>query len=232
VSIADTVTEAPPTFKEWLAAFDTGDDAVHEFYELIGLLAPAPSDYAFKEYVKLIPDKKLDLFLRAEAAWKTEMAAHSATRKSLGLETVTPEQHLARTVFNCLYRDRTGEMCGREVVPGVDRCVKHGGALVDPEVRRNILLSAYATIVEGSQKAVDALLDVVENGRSEMARVQAAKELLDRAGLTADTTINVRISAEIDAGSILRERLESMATKIEIIETHESSDQKALSVGS
>lgn len=227
MSIADTVTEAPPTFKEWLAGLGTD-----EYEELIVLLDPAPSTYVFKDYVKLIPDKKLDLFLRAEAAWKTEMAAHSATRKSLGLETVTPEQHLARTVFNCLYRDRTGMMCGREVVPGVDRCVKHGGALVEPEVRRNILLSAYANIVEGSQKAVDALLDVVENGRSEMARVQAAKELLDRAGLTADTTINVKISAEIDAGSILRERLESMATKIEIVEGHEASDQKALTVGS
>jgi len=109
-------------------------------------------------------------------------------------------------------------MCGREVVPGVDRCTKHGGALIDPEVRRNILLGAYANIVEGSQKAVDALLDVAENGRSEMARVQAAKELLDRAGLTADVNVNVRISAEVDAGAILRERLETMSTKIETVE--------------
>jgi hypothetical protein len=232
VSIADKVTESPPTFKEWLAALDDHD---HEFGELVELIVPAPDEYKFKEYVKLIPDKKLDLFLRAEAAWKTEMAAHTATRKSLGLDTVTPEQHLARTVFNCLYRDRDGTMCAREVVPGVDRCVKHGGALVEPEVRRNILLSAYANIVEGSQKAVDALLEVAEHGRSEMARVQAAKELLDRAGLTADTTINVKISAEVDAGSILRERLESMATRIEVIEGHEvnvTTEQKAITVGS
>jgi len=211
MTAVDTALREPLTFKKWV-------EGQGEYEPIIKLIEDAPDKYDFKTYVALIPDEHLDLYLRAEAEWKTDAAAHKSTKHALGLDKPSPEAAIIKLQPNCVFRFRSGRMCGREVVPGVDRCTKHGGALIDPEVRRNILLSAYANIVEGSQKAVDALLDVAENGRSEMARVQAAKELLDRAGLTADVNVNVRISAEVDAGAILRERLETMSTKIETVE--------------
>lgn len=212
-SIKDETLRPPLSFKDWLEEFVGDDEPTHEFGMLIEMLAPAPEKYDFKSYVTLIPEKHLDLYIRAESAWKIDLAAKSSTKKHLGLDVTSPEGLMLRAI-SCGYRNRGGHLCGREVVPGVDRCTRHGGALVDPEVRRSILLSAYANIVEGAEIAVSALLDVAENGRSEMARVQASKELLDRAGLTADTTINIKISAEVDAGAILRDRLDTMSSKI------------------
>lgn len=64
--------------------------------------------------------------------------------------------------------------------------------LIDPEVRQSILMSAYTRIVEGTEVAVKALVDIAEGGRSEIARVQAAKEILDRAGLSPELRIAIR----------------------------------------
>jgi hypothetical protein len=91
----------------------------------------------------------------------------------------------------CGYRNHRGEGCTAEAVPGAGRCGRHGGAITDPEVRRSFLLVAFAKVIDGSRVAVDALLDVAENGRSEMARVQAAKEILDRAGVQQDQHVHI-----------------------------------------
>ena len=83
---------------------------------------------------------------------------------------------------------RSGFGMGRGVSRGLrrGRCgvLSMGGLLLEPQVRQAVLLSAYASIVEATEVAVDALIYVASKGRSELARVQAAREILDRAGLS------------------------------------------------
>src|SRR5690606_28053368 len=63
-----------------------------------------------------------------------------------------------------------------------------------------------AKVIDGSRVAVEALLDVAENGRSEMARVQAAKELLDRAGVQQDQHVHIHTQdEEMDEDEFLSE---------------------------
>lgn len=142
----------------------------------------------------------------AEAAWRVDsMIGHAeAAGVELNPETSaqaeTGEEIIPSSVSQalehsdkilCGYRNHRGEGCVSEAVPGAGRCGRHGGAITDPEVRRSFLLVAFAKVIDGSRVAVDALLDVAENGRSEMARVQAAKELLDRAGVQQDQHVHI-----------------------------------------
>ncbi len=204
-------------FRDWLD--DQEGNLNDDFCMLFGLFDNAPKAYSFERYSKIVPAAYLDTLVKAEAAWKIDKAAQEASRRSLGIA-LLPSGEIEKVVTDCGFKTRSGMICGKPAVPGVDRCAKHGGALVDPETRRSILLSAHATIVEGSEKAVEALLDIVEHGRSEIARVQAATQLLDRAGLSADVNINVSVTT-VDAGEILRDRLNAVSGKIieaEVIE--------------
>lgn len=136
----------------------------------------------------------------AEAAWRVDTLIDSAeiagVSLDVGTEEVVPaemskEIEAAEAVVLCGYRNHRGEGCTNPAVAGAGRCGQHGGAITDPEVRRSFLLIAFAKVIDGSRVAVDALLDVAENGRSEMARVQAAKELLDRAGVQQDQHVHI-----------------------------------------
>jgi hypothetical protein len=152
---------------------------------------------------------------KTEAEWRAEQIskdrlkgavtpAHIGGPRGENLSSILPQ---ADDV--CGFRFRAGRRCSQMVVPGSPRCVKHGGALVDAEVRRAFLLSAYSAVVEASEEAVEVLIDVAKNGRNELARVAAAKELLDRAGLTPTLNINVNVGGkESDAMRVLRDKLD------------------------
>lgn len=143
----------------------------------------------------------------AEAAWRVDNVVDSAETAGVSLdvpgsaeeivdeETSTYLEESSNKVL-CGYRNHRGEGCVAEAVPGAGRCGRHGGAITDPEVRRSFLLVAFTKVLDGSRIAVEALLDVAENGRSEMARVQAAKELLDRAGVQQDQHVHIHQQEE------------------------------------
>lgn len=144
----------------------------------------------------------LAALVSAEAAWRVDNLVDSAEEQGISLnvpganeELISPEasKELDKnsTKVLCGYRNHRGEGCTSEAVPGAGRCGAHGGAITDPEVRRSFLLVAFAKVIDGSRIAVDALLDVAEHGHSEMARVQAAKELLDRAGVQQDQHVHI-----------------------------------------
>jgi hypothetical protein len=157
----------------------------------------------------------------AEAAWRVDSVVTQAEMSGVplevpGAENVLPEQmqreiEEADAKVLCGFRNHRGEGCTTEAVPGAGRCGRHGGAITDPEVRRSFLLIAFAKVIDGSRIAVEALLDVAENGRSEMARVQAAKELLDRAGVQQDQHVHIHKPeegvSEDDLLDALRDRL-------------------------
>jgi hypothetical protein len=144
----------------------------------------------------------LAALVSAEAAWRVDSIIEDAEATGVHINVpgsdepvISPEagQELDKngTKVICGYRNHRGEGCINEAVPGAGRCGAHGGAITDPEVRRSFLLVAFAKVIDGSRVAVEALLDVAENGRSEMARVQAAKELLDRAGVQQDQHVHI-----------------------------------------
>lgn len=166
----------------------------------------------------------LAALVSAEAAWRVDTLIDSAEIAGVPLdvgtteivpESVSKEIEAAEATVLCGYRNHRGEGCVSHAVSGAGRCGKHGGAITDPEVRRSFLLVAFAKVIDGSRVAVDALLDVAENGRSEMARVQAAKELLDRAGVQQDQHVHIHRpeadASEDDLVEELRRRL-SVAT--------------------
>jgi phage terminase small subunit len=91
------------------------------------------------------------------------------------------------------YSEKTAYSIGSENLtkPEIKKAIKeHLDALQDEQRKR---------FIKGSSRAIDALLDVLENGGS-LARVQAANSLLDRAGhkpvdqIRADVTNHDAIS--------------------------------------
>lgn len=76
------------------------------------------------------------------------------------------------------------------------------------------LVTEYAALVEATSVAVETLIYVAEHGRREEARVMAAREILDRSGLTPEIRISVDTrGSERDARLIaLKARLDSMKT--------------------
>lgn len=152
----------------------------------------------------------------AEAAWRVDSVIEHAEANGVSLDEHLPaeqsvgkEIEKAQDTIMCGYRNHRGEGCTSEAVAGAGRCGRHGGAITDPEVRRSFLLVAFAKVIDGSRVAVDALLDVAENGRSEMARVQAAKELLDRAGVQQDQHVHIHRPEEDQSEDELLDALRS-----------------------
>lgn len=181
----------------------------------------------------------------AEAAWRVDTLIDSAEIAGVSLDVgeaevvpaaVSKEVATSEAKVICGYRNHRGEGCTNEAVSGAGRCGSHGGAITDPEVRRSFLLVAFAKVIDGSRVAVDALLDVAENGRSEMARVQAAKELLDRAGVQQDQHVHIHRPeedvSEDDLVDELRRRLSIATDRLRItaipVSSEDTTDQLAL----
>lgn len=203
-------------FKSWLEDVQSEDvDAVGEFAPLYFITSDSrfPLDYSFHEYTSTMPDvcandddavALVELLLVAEGAWRADRLAKTRARGALGLVSSTGEgitgmpsrgrrTKASAAVLRCSHAKRDGSLCGRPTVPGTIRCQDHGGAIIDPEVRRSILMSAYATLVEGADVAVAALIDVARSSRNDLARVTAAKEILDRVGIGAEQTITLKV---------------------------------------
>lgn len=183
----------------------------------------------------------------AEAAWRVDTLIDSAEIAGVPLdvgtvevipESVSKEIEASEATVLCGYRNHRGEGCVSPAVQGAGRCGKHGGAITDPEVRRSFLLVAFAKVIDGSRVAVDALLDVAENGRSEMARVQAAKELLDRAGVQQDQHVHIHRpeedASEDDLVAELRRRLSTATDRLRItaipVSSEDTTNQLALAI--
>jgi hypothetical protein len=126
-------------------------------------------------------------------------------------------------ILSCGFRSIDGVLCGSVSVAGTARCVKHGGAISDADVRRSLIIQAYGRMIKGADTAVAALLEVAIDGRSEMARVQAAKELLDRVGMTVDAHPMLHEPPETDedrrdaAIADLRDKIEDTRRRLKLV---------------
>lgn len=93
--------------------------------------------------------------------------------------------------------------------------VDEAAAAVEAAVKAR-LVKSYTALVDATDIAVDTLINIAIYGRREDARVQAAKEILDRSGLTPE------IRVAIDTGGTERDtriaelhrRLDAMRTSL------------------
>ena len=74
------------------------------------------------------------------------------------------------------------------------------------------LVQSYAALVDATDIAVDTLIYVAQHGRREEARVAAAKEILDRSGLSPEVRVAIDTPGSERATRIaeLRRRLDGM----------------------
>jgi len=232
---------APVSFARWLFAQVKGDQSRSMPYaplynwgrqitEFIGKDGTFDSERVALELSRQGANSEdLAALVSAEAAWRVDTFIERSELEGVSLdvgsdevvpEAVSKEVSAANAIVLCGYRNHRGEGCVSPAVEGAGRCGRHGGAITDPEVRRSFLLVAFAKVIDGSRVAVDALLDVAENGRSEMARVQAAKELLDRAGVQQDQHVHIHRPEEDaskdDLVDELRRRLSTAADRLRI----------------
>lgn len=143
-----------------------GIDGTFDLAKIVGYLRERLGDDA--------ADAHMSGLVTAEATWRTETSGAVIAASSL------PEK-AAPTI--CTHVGLDGRSCKNPPVPGSDRCLDHGGAILDPAIRRSVLITSYARMIEASDIAVETLVDVAENSRSALARVAAAREILDRVGL-------------------------------------------------
>lgn len=93
--------------------------------------------------------------------------------------------------------------------------VDEAAAAVEAAVKAR-LVESYTALVDATDIAVTTLIDIALYGRREDARVQAAKEILDRSGLTPEIRVAIDASgSERDARfAALRVRLDNMRTSL------------------
>lgn len=163
--------------------------------------------YDFETIINSIPDaeKYADLLIQAEAAWRIDVLCHEHPEEMAGPVEYVDAQVLVNTNYvTCGYRDIGGRGCSRQSVAGAARCEAHGGAILDPEVRKSILMITYAKLISASPVAVDTLIDILETSQNDMARTKAVELLLDRVGLAADQRIQIEAKNDDSEGALER----------------------------
>lgn len=215
-------------FKAWLSELSDADPVREgEYAPIYGIAEDKRFSvtYNFEKYAETIREharstehgeKLIDLLLKAEAEWRIDKATTKKSREALSIEkSKTP----VVAEIRCGFTFKSGSTCTSFAIPGSPRCERHGGALLDPMTRQSMLMVAYSRLIEGSETAVETLIEVCESSKSDMARVQAAKEILDRAGLTPEVRINVT-TEDTSESRIQRLQEQLNKTKERIIATH------------
>lgn len=215
-------------FLSWLNRnSDRADRA--ELAELNAVLRKLPEKYGasylafdFEKYSAALEEEGLteliEPMLIAATEWRADAAAAKAGSVALlGSEAVRASKksmvaEMPVPVVECGFRG-----CKDAAMPGATRCRRHGGDWLDPRIRQNLLMAAYMKLVESTDIAVEALIQVAEHGRREEARVMAAKEILDRAGIRAGVDITIHAAEETGRSTHLdeiREKLDRMADSL------------------
>ena len=96
-------------------------------------------------------------------------------------------------------------------IPRTVVSVDEAAARVEAAIKAK-LVTSYAALVDATDIAVETLLYVAQHGRREEARVAAAKEILDRSGLTPEIRIAIdAVGSERETRlAELRRRLDDM----------------------
>jgi len=162
----------------------------------------------------------VELLTAAEMEWRVDKRGQEKLRSKMDIDADARFDYRNPVMahsMTCNFSLSTGNRCGGEVIHGTTRCRHHGGELVDATTRRAVLMSSYLQLVEATSVAVQALVDVATTSRNDLARVNAAREILDRAGLTAELQVSVTIEGEGRDQKIaaLKSKLDSMQSGLQ-----------------
>jgi hypothetical protein len=103
--------------------------------------------------------------------------------------------------------------CAVWATPGTSRCAKHGGLSLDQEEMENIVAAGRANIVAASVKAIETVVDLLDESTNDMTRLGAAKLLIDKSGIDLGVSgPGVTVKAE-SAGDVVRERLSRLSSR-------------------
>ena len=101
--------------------------------------------------------------------------------------------------------------------------------------------SAWSILAHGAPTAADALVDIAENGKSEIARVQASQAILDRVGLAPPKEVHFRVqpsegneTQQLSPAEVIRNKLAALAPALmpsDITESAYPEDVEGLSDG-
>lgn len=129
-------------------------------------------------------------------------------------------------VVRCTAIKSNGERCKRWSLRGATVCYTHGGRL-------NGVSEHAAAVVEGAKLrligltdlAIDQLEDLVRNGSAEKIRLDAARDILDRAGAKGAVEINVEVTQSETAADRVRAKLLETAKRLEKAEEKQYQSQ-------
>ncbi len=105
------------------------------------------------------------------------------------------------------HSSQSGQQCRANAIRGGTVCVTHGGAA--PQVKAK----ALERIQGAADQVAGELVRLAMHADSESVRVAAARDLLDRAGLTAKQLIEQEVTVH-ESDSLLDRRIRALAQEL------------------
>ena len=118
-------------------------------------------------------------------------------------------------VVRCHMIKKDGERCGRWSLRGHTHCVKHSGSL--PNVRAKaeaIVESSRMRLLNLTDEAVDVLEDFLKPGTSDMIRLKAAENVLNRSGIKDAVEVNVTVEHGVSYSEEIAKKLDIMRQRV------------------
>lgn len=118
-------------------------------------------------------------------------------------------------VVRCTAIRKDGERCRRWSLRGTTVCLQHGGRL--PRVQDHataVVESARLRLIDMADGAVDQIEDLMLNGTAEKIRLDASREVLNRAGINGPVEIDVQVTHNESPADRARKKLEDTASKL------------------
>ena len=110
--------------------------------------------------------------------------------------------------------ERKGQQCGKWSIEGASVCIVHGGRLPNvKEAARKHREAAKLRLLGLSDDAIDTFESLLKPGTADQVRLGAAKEILDRAGITKDADLTVEVKHSIAPSEIISNRLREIANR-------------------
>lgn len=140
--------------------------------------------------------------------------------KALSNWTPSPETPLAPV--RCVTVESNGVRCEYEAIEGQNRCLKHGASTTEAH---KVIGAARKRLLGMTNTALETFDDVMKNSVNDSARIKAASEVLNRAGVKEDTNINIQVEDKTEARSAVLDRLAQMKLEDTEIEDAEVVDE-------
>lgn len=118
-------------------------------------------------------------------------------------------------VVRCTTIKANGERCKRWSLRGATQCASHGGRL--PSVREHAAATVEAArlrIIDLSDNAVDVIQDLMLNSAADKIRLDAARDLLDRAGIKGAVEIDVTVEQVTSPADRARQKIDEFAARL------------------